>query len=73
MKSSLTDTTAAALRGFAGWFSGRTETEMSDAEHVPFVVAACGYRPEERNAEGSPDSEPERDSWLPGLNVDNFS
>ncbi len=47
MKSSLTYTTAAALRGFAGWFSGRAGDELADAEHIPFVVSACGYRTEE--------------------------
>lgn len=70
MKSSFTDTTAAALRGVAGWLSGRTETGISDEEHVPFVVAACGYQP--RELKGEADGA-KHDRWLPGLNVDNFS
>jgi hypothetical protein len=69
MKSSLGCTTAAALRGFAGWVSGRGGDTLSDVEHVPFVVSACGYRPPE-----GPDEFGERDErWLPGLSVDNFS
>lgn len=69
MKSSLTYTTAAALRGFAGWISGRSGDALSDVDHIPFVVSACGYRAPE-----GPDELGERDDrWLPGLSVDNFS
>jgi len=69
MKSSLTCTTAATLRGFAGWISGRGDVALSDVDHVPFVVSACGYRPQETSGESSDRD----DRWLPGLSVDNFS
>jgi hypothetical protein len=69
MKSSLTSSTAAALRGFAGGISGRDGGALSDVDHIPFVVAACGYRaPEGQGEFGERD-----DRWLPGLSVDNFS
>jgi hypothetical protein len=69
MKSSFTYTTAAALRGFAGWFSGRGDDAASDIDHIPFVVSACGYTAREASHDFA-----ERDGrWLPGLSVDNFS
>lgn len=69
MKSSLTCTTAAALRGFAGWISGREGNRLSDGDHVPYVVSVCGYRLPEASSEFN-----ERDDrWHPGLSVDNFS
>ncbi len=71
MKSSLTYTTAAALRGFAGWFSGRADDASSDVDHIPFVVSACGYRvPEDRD---TAEFGERHDRWHPGLSVDNFS
>ncbi len=74
MKSSLTYTTAAALRGFAGWFSGRAGDELADAEHIPFVVSACGYRTEESEVRpGASEFGERRDRWHPGLSLDNFS
>ncbi|WP_414463859.1 hypothetical protein [Hyphomicrobium sp. DY-1] len=69
MKSSLTFTTAAALRGLTGWFAGRGGETMADEDHVPFVVSACGYRQAPTPTEFS-----ERDDrWHPGLSLDNFS
>lgn len=74
MKSSLTYTTTAALRGFAGLFSGRSNSAMSDVEHIPFVVSACGYRaPEEQAAAEASEFGQRSDRWLPGLSLDNFS
>ena len=74
MKSSFTDTTAAALRGFAGWFSGRAAGAMPEVDHVPFVVSACGYRGQEGQsvAEAAQSGEG-RARWHPGLSLDNFS
>jgi hypothetical protein len=71
MKSSLTYTTAAALRGFAGWFSGPVDTAMPDVDHVPFVVSACGYH--SRDIDADEEIGQRRDRWLPGLSLDNFS
>lgn len=74
MKSSLTCTTAAALRGFAGWFSGRANGAMPDVDHIPFVVSACGYRaPAEQAAADASEFGERRDRWLPGLSLDNYS
>lgn len=69
MKSSLTFTTAAALRGLAGWFAGRTGEARADEDHIPFVVSTCGYR-----QSSTPTEFGERDDrWHPGLSLDNFS
>ncbi len=75
MKSSFTSATA-ILRGFAGWVSGRTSSQMyDDAPRVPFVVSACGYqsRDEGDSVEKTGQFDALRDRWPPGLNVDNFS
>lgn len=74
MKSSLNSATA-VLRGFAGWISGRTGDELSDVDHVPFVVSACGYRAraEETSMEDASEFDARRDRWPPGLSLDNFS
>lgn len=74
MKSSLTYTTAAAIRGFAGLFSGRTNGAISDVDHIPFVVSACGYRaPAEQAAANASEFGERSDRWLPGLSLDNYS
>ena len=74
MKSSLNSATA-VLRGFAGWISGRDGDELSDVDHVPFVVSACGYRAQdgESSVDGSGEFDARRDRWPPGLILDNFS
>ncbi|MFT3731994.1 MAG: hypothetical protein QM780_11340 [Hyphomicrobium sp.] len=74
MKSSLNSTTAAAFRGFVGLFADRTNGSETEAEHIPFVVSACGYHAEDAGRSGEPaqfESRPE--GWHPGLIVDNFS
>ncbi|RUO98891.1 hypothetical protein [Hyphomicrobium sp.] len=69
MKSSVSYTTARTLRGFTSWFSRIRTSALSDEEHVPFVVSACGYHaPPARQAA---DEGGER--WLPGLSLENFS
>ncbi|MET0407895.1 MAG: hypothetical protein ABW006_05965 [Hyphomicrobium sp.] len=70
MKSSFSNATA-ALRGLAGWFSVRTDEALSDNDHIPFVVSACGYPGHEDESTGG--SRALLDRWSPGLNVDNFS
>jgi hypothetical protein len=72
MKSSLNSATA-VLRGFAGWIAGRTGDELSDVDHVPFVVSACGYRATAEESEDAPDVDARHDRWPPGLSLDNFS
>ena len=74
MKSSLNSATA-VLRDFAGWISGRSGDELSDVDHVPFVVSACGYRAQdgESSVDNSGEFDARRDRWPPGLSLDNFS
>jgi hypothetical protein len=70
MKSSLSCTATAALRGFKGWFSGRSNS-ASEMDHIPFVVSACGYRAPEEQAASEMTETGRR--WHPGLSLDNFS
>jgi hypothetical protein len=74
MKSSLHSATA-VLRDLAGWISGRAGDELSEADHVPFVVSACGYRVQEEESSSDASSEfgATGGRWLPGPSLDNFS
>jgi hypothetical protein len=70
MKSSFSSATA-VFRGFAGWILPRSQNALTDADHVPFVVSACGYR-------RTPDTDAQNfdmsgNEWVPGVSLDNFS
>lgn len=66
MKSSLSCTTATALRSFSGWFFTRSGDVSPDLDHVALVLADPAAQHPATGDEAT-------SRWLPGLSLDNFS